>query len=57
MTHERTYDVVVHFDDTRITQAVHAEDMTEALYKAAGIVRRHKAAKQARRLHIERRDA
>lgn len=57
MNAERTYDVTISFDDTRLTQAVHAEDMTEALYKAAGIVRRHKAAKQARRLHIERREA
>lgn len=53
----RTYDVTIHFDGTRITKPVQAVDMSEAVDIASGLVRRHMAAKQAVRLHIERRQA
>lgn len=52
-----TYDVTIHFDGTRITQPVQAEDMHGALDIAGGLVRRHRAVKQAHRLYIERRGA
>lgn len=50
-----TYDVTIHFDGTRITQPVQAEDMDRATGIAGGLVRRHRAVKQAHRLYIERR--
>lgn len=52
-----TYDVTIHFDGTRITQPVQAEDVHGVLDIAGDLVRRYRAAKQAVRLHIERRGA
>lgn len=52
-----TYDVTIHYDDTRLTQPVQAENMIEAAIKAIRLVRNHRAATEARRLYIERRGA
>lgn len=54
---KHTYDIAIYFDDTRLTQSVEVETMVEAVFHAAGLIDRHKAATEARRLHIERRGA